>query len=693
MVGLFSLGWMGGISASDQDPAPRPTFLVEPYLQLPTPTGMTVMWETSHRLPGQVEYGLTPELGQVARAPTESNLHEVRLTGLKAGTPYYYRVRSGGLFSGVFRFKTAPPPGTKRWRMALYGDSRSFPATHRKVAAQIAAADVDLIVHTGDIVTDGRDHESWRTQFFEPLGSVARSVPWVSTIGNHERDSANYFSYVALPGNERYFGLDFANAHIVCLDSNGWIEKGRDSEQGRWLADDLARPRGTTWTFVAFHHPLFSAHATRPINSLRWDWAPVFLDPANRVDAVLTGHDHFYARNWRMGRVADKPTPGIQFITSAGGGAPLYKTTDRDYLARHRSVHHFTLLEFDGDRIVGTPIDVTGKAFDRFVLTREPTPPEEFCAYEVEELRRFLRMALASAAPVRVNDVEPSAIDTVLSVPTRFAVPVTGRLVWHEAPGWKLRQTTVDFQLAPGQALKIPLQAEVTAGPFDRNPSLTITFDPGKFRNRTIDLYPFQLTGPERISANLVEKGPVVDGKLDDPAWQGIEGTALLGLPFPGGRADRVRFALDRDWLYLGAGLDDPTGRVQITPPGDDAEGSRVVLAQEHVGLILSDGKTSHVFALAPDHVRYYDGPEEGVVWKAAAARGKGTWSVEMAIPRSLFADWSRVRVNVTHRRQVEREFRDFHLCPTYTFGTDPDRITDTRPTVASERHPRLILK
>src|SRR6266852_3732833 len=110
---------------------------------------------------------------------------------------------------------------------------------------------------------------------------TTRAGGWSSSSrwGNHERDSENYFSYMALPGNERYFGFDFANAHVICLDSNGWIEKGRDSMQYEWLTAHLREKRPATWTFVAFHHPLFSAMAVRPLNPLRWDWAPVFLDP------------------------------------------------------------------------------------------------------------------------------------------------------------------------------------------------------------------------------------------------------------------------------------------------------------------------------------------------------------------------------------------------------------------------------
>src|SRR5205823_11188750 len=192
-----------------------PRFLVLPYLQLPTTTAMTVMWETNHKLPSRVEFGPTSELGNAFGDSNLVVLHEVRLTGLEPGASYYYRVRSGELVSEIYKFKTAPPPGTKRWRMAVYGDSRSNPATHKKVVEQIAKAGADLIVHTGDIVLNGKNHNTWRTEFFEPLNPLGHSIPWVSTIGNHEQDSENYFSYMALPGNERFFGFDFANGHII----------------------------------------------------------------------------------------------------------------------------------------------------------------------------------------------------------------------------------------------------------------------------------------------------------------------------------------------------------------------------------------------------------------------------------------------------------------------------------------------
>jgi hypothetical protein len=657
---------------------------------------MRVMWETNQKLPGRVEYGPTTALGLATEVEGQTELHEVTLRGLEPGTKYYYRVRSGELASELFSFRTAPPPETERWRMALYGDSRSNPTMHRKVAEQVAKANVDLILHTGDIVLDGRRHETWREQFFEPLGTLARSVPWVSTIGNHERDSANYFSYMALPGNERYFGFDFGNAHIVCLDSNAWIEKGRDSAQYQWILDHLRQKRPATWTFVAFHHPLFSAHATRPINNLRWDWAPLFLDPDLRVDGVFTGHDHFYARNYRMGRLGDLPHPGVLFLTSAGGGASLYRTKQRDYVARERSVHHFTLFEFDGDQVTLSAIDITGTVLDRYQLTKNPTPPEEFCAYEIEELREYLRRALVATPAVATSEHQMSRIDTRLSVPTRFRVPVAGQFIWESVSGWKLARPRSDFRLQPGQALEISLQAEVAPGALAKTPGLTIAFEPGRFRNRTVDVHPFKLKGPDQVAVVQAKDRLTVDGKLQEDAWQSVDGNALLGLPPGGGRADRVKFLLDRDWLYVGAKLDDSPGQVKVKPSQSAQEPSRLVLAEEHIRLLVSDGQETWSFALSPGQVRYTtrNGKEDPATTRqGAAGREDGAWCVELAVPRRLFLDMEKLRVNLLHRRRGDAGYLDYELCPTYMLGSSPDVIPDWKPGEAVDRWATLALR
>jgi hypothetical protein len=680
LIGLVCLApfSVGGGQKSDP-PKKASKFLVLPYLQLPTPDAITIMWETDEPSPGRVEYGSTRELGSVVDAPKSAKLHEVRLQGLKTGTKYFYRVSSDGLQSDIFHFRTAPEPGTKRWRMAVYGDSRSNPEMHRKVAQQVEKANVDLIVHTGDIVLDGREYDSWRQQFFEPLRGVSDHTPWVSTIGNHERDSANYFSYMALPGNERFFGFDYANAHIICLDSNTWIERGRDSKQYEWLVNDLKQKRPATWTFVAFHHPLLSAHANRPINSLRWDWAPVFLDPANRVDGVLTGHDHFYARNYRMGYSAEKPQAGVLFLTSAGGGASLYPTKQRDYVAKEKSVHHFTLFDFDGDRVTLTPIDIDGNVFDRYELTKKTTPPEEYCVYEVEELREFLRKALTVAPAIPLSDGPSTRIDTAVEVPTRFHVPVSGKLIWEETEGWKVKQPETPFHLKPNQPLTIPLRAVVTANGITRSPRLEILFEEGKFANRSITVYPFKLAGPGSITVAEGEDAAKTEW-MNSPKHSLLPTAPYLTNTETG--ATSVRFAADGKNLVMRAELKREEGKAGPTKPGSD-----LILFQDHVRLVVWDGKQLRNFAVTPEGIRYSDCDKKEdttTAWDAHIAREKGSLVVTVSVPRDLFSQPDQVRLNVVDQRQIkgakkkaQRRTMSWELCPAYRLGIDPDVIPD----------------
>jgi hypothetical protein len=663
----------------------KPSFLVLPYLQMPTPTAMTVMWETNRKLPGAVEFGLTRELGRAVDSGTPTVLHEVRLTELEPGTRYHYRVRSGPLISDIYSFKTAPPLGTRRWRMALYGDSRSNPIVHHQIAERIREANVDLILHTGDIVLNGTIHDSWRREFFEPLGDLARSVPWVSTIGNHERDSANYFSYMALPGNERYFGFDFANARIVCLDSNGWIERGRDSKEFQWMSAHLREPRQAKWTFVAFHHPLFSAHATRPINSLRWDWAPLLLDRESGVDAVLTGHDHFYARNYPMGRLGEGPPHGVLFLTSAGGGASLYRCKRRDYVSYEKSVHHFTLFDVDGDKITISAIDRAGRVFDRHELRKQPSASEEFCAYEIEELKHFLRLAVQNAPEAPIDSAASTPVDLTLRVPTRFRVPVSGQLNWSEEKGWDIHEKTGRFKLDPGQPLKIHLKGTVDAGVTGASPRLTLAFEPGKFRNRTIDLYPIKLAGPERIQITSPVRTPRIDGKLEPEVWNRAARHPLFAVPPHASEPASVQFLADKECLYLAAKLhaaDETQGVGGLAGP----------LLAEQLRLDIREAEHIHSFAVSANNSRSSSLDRREVAdaqWQSASSRQGNTWVVEMAIPRKLCGDTSKLEINVVHHQRDGGVSVDRTLCPAYEMGPDPDQLPDWKTVGARERFAR----
>jgi hypothetical protein len=274
---------------------------------------------------------------------------------------------------------------------------------------------------------------------------------------------------------------------------------------------------------------------------------------------------------------------------------------------------------------------------------------------------------------------------------------VTGRLIWEAVPGWKFKQAETSFRLEPHQALEIPLEAAVKAGPFPRSPRLTIAFDPGRFHNRTIEVFPLKFAGPENVQVGEVQGPLVLDGKLEEPSWKAQFGPhpyPLLGLPPLGGRGDRVQFLADKEWLYVGAWLDDPTGKVRVKPADTLIEPSILALISEHFRISLWDGKASRLFAVTPGNVRYFGGPknEKAPAWRAAASQQHQAWSVELAIPRNLFVDLNAVRVNIVHRRLDGKVSTDYELCPTYGMGPDPDLVPDWKPRESGDRFAHLVL-
>ncbi len=640
----------------------NPLFHVEPYLQYPTPTAISILWETTEPLPGEVEFGETEALGQkVIESDKPRTFHEVRLTGLKPGTLYHYRVRSGEAVSPIYTFRTAPPEGTRRWRLAVYGDSRSNPAVHRAVVEQIARKQVDLIVHTGDMVLNGKNHALWAREFFGPLAPLACRVPIIAVPGNHEGDSPYYFQYFALPGNERYYHFRYANARFICLDSNIYMvpqskttpstkAKASDSqlnaselepdsssakqapwanEQLAWFKKQLQELDDQTWNFVVFHQPLFSAHATRPISPLRWQWTSLLLDPKHPVDAVFNGHDHFYARTWPIASYSELSSRGVVFVTTAGGGAPLYRIRPRSYIAAAVPLHHFTLLEFHDEEVTVTAYSTSGQILDRFVLRKRSEPKQYFC-WEVELFRENLRQAL-SQMPVLTVSEERSSLRGHLEVANPFRRRLRVLCRWTIPPGWRLPAAETTLTLEPGQPLRIPLEAEVHEESVHLLPRLLLEFlppseeagsqtDPAKeslpsageapsatlpFRNHTVGLYPFKLAGPDSYPLTRVERVDV-DGKADEPVWKQSLTVRLPRVGF--GSLTSASSALSQWAPGLGIGLG--TRSRPETPPAEPTAGSGkdfpalpVVEAPPEVRLVASEHQL-FVLVRVPDKQR-----------------------------------------------------------------------------------------
>lgn len=374
-------------SAQDGTASAAPaSFIKQPYLQDVTDTSAQVRWEAAAAEPGRVEFGPSPDrLDRTAEAvlapvevlvPDENDspirqtvtLQQARLSGLTPGTVWAYRVRQGQAVSETFQFITADPKST-RFRFVVYGDTRTYPEDHRKVAAAIRRARPAFAVHTGDLVALGDQWPLWDTEFFGPLHPLTAEVPMWVARGNHEQSGRFLPFLFHLPGPEKefYYRFDYGRARFIVLDYAASRPK-----MFAWMEYQLNAPPQPTWKFIFVHYPPFSVVSRRSYGP-GWERERLaWLCQRYGVDLVFAGHDHDYMRTEPILAYRASPGEPTTFIVTAGGGAPLYTPSRASYQAVAKAVHHFCAVDIDDRKLTMSAIDANNdQVFDRLVLEKD----------------------------------------------------------------------------------------------------------------------------------------------------------------------------------------------------------------------------------------------------------------------------------------------------------------------------------
>ncbi|HOE12662.1 MAG TPA: metallophosphoesterase [bacterium] len=627
-----------------------------PYLQNIKSDGVTIMWETLSPSVGKVVYG-EDELSMAAAETQPRIIHEVTLTDLKPGSAYRYRCSWEDQLSPSAQFQTAPAEGTRQCRIVLYGDSRTNRDVHKRIATLIARESPDLVLHAGDLVTSGMVREQWKREFFDPISPFAASTTWFTVPGNHEQESENYYNYVSLPGNEMWWSTDYANVHIIGLDS--CLPGGEDSEQYKWLVQDIQKNR-QEWTIVLFHHPLFNVHPTRPMPDFKWTWQSLFQEYG--VDLAVSGHDHHYHRTYPIGAVLREPQRGVMHITTGGGGAPLYPVVGRPYSAFQRSCHHFVVLDVGGDRIVGRVIDIEGKGIDSFILDKQSlVSPEEYVSYESLVLDRDLRQAADEIFPVLVGR-RGRETEVHLQTKTQFQVPIVVVGRWLGGNLWKINPAEFRLPLEPGQDLDLRCTAQAERENVYPLPTLDLVVNVAPtvknvgFRNRSLWVHPLKVALEEELKPKRIRHAPVIDARLDEKDWSKApmvdrflvdEGTAFQE------KKSQVLFMTNEEKLFIGAHVEQDPARLQdLEETSPDYERMDRV---ENIAVYIWNGLRFYQFFVAATG-DILDMRGSDLTWNSDAIAmtsiNETGWTVEVAIPLAGMiqeapprTDW---RINVT---------------------------------------------
>ncbi len=267
-----------------------------------------VSFRTDHRCLGRVRHGpsggpLSP--GAADETPVE--LHHLALTGLAPDTAYDYVAECSTApgapveSSPRYSFRTAAP-GASSFSFLLLSDAQ-VPERWRAAAAALQAPPFDqarFLVLAGDL-TGADDPASW-WGFFDAGRQLFASRPLVPAMGNHDILGGAAAHYLELfpsgssSGNDACYGLRYGSAAFLLLDSVSaslpadWLAGGAQRDWVERVLPEL----GGLWRFAVWHVPPYNAGArhhdeelaVRPMTAL-------FND---RVDWVLSGHEHLYQR-------------------------------------------------------------------------------------------------------------------------------------------------------------------------------------------------------------------------------------------------------------------------------------------------------------------------------------------------------------------------------------------------------------
>ena len=388
-------------AAVDRAPKKIPDRIVITWSEDPTTTA-SVTWRT--------DTSITQAEGQIAEANASANFttwarnetartekwkrnrlaahfHSVTFKDLKPNTLYAYRVGSGDVWSSWYQFRTASAE-PDAFTFIYLGDAQNnllslWARTIR--TAVLDAPHADFIIYAGDLVNNANKDSDWH-EWFESGDWIHAKIPSIPSPGNHEysnyqdvskrRLSVLWRPQFTLPENgpggfaETTYHIDYQGARIISLNSNE-----RHKEQVPWL-EQVLKNNPNKWTFVTFHHPIFSAGG-RANKDQREAWKPIFDKYA--VDMVLQGHNHTYARgnNIGSGATVRDSTKGTVYVVSVSGPKQYRLKKDPWVTRGGENTQLYQIITVSGDTLHYRAMTAVGELYDAFDLVKQMGKPNK----------------------------------------------------------------------------------------------------------------------------------------------------------------------------------------------------------------------------------------------------------------------------------------------------------------------------
>lgn len=354
--------------------ADMPVLRGNPYLQNPTPNGMTVMYQTHGPARSWVEYGtdtvntLTARQLAGGQEVCHDIEHKVRLSGLTPGQRYWYRVGAREITSnksysksfgdtelGSWHSFTVPVDTAAPFTVLVFNDLHDSRQTIEGMSQLARTIPHDMVVFNGDCISEpsSRDHA---IEMIHRLNEAygAADTPILYIRGNHEirnAYSSGMLSLLDMPGGNTYGAFTLWGTRWLVLDcgedkpDDTWVYYGLNDfsafrqQQAEWLQRELrsADYRDAAHRVLISHIPVWgNTDNYRPCTEL---WSPVLTQAAPDLACGAHTHEH---RHHAPGTVDANPCP----VLIGGGYQPDQAT--------------LTVLRSDGTNLTATVLSIDG---------------------------------------------------------------------------------------------------------------------------------------------------------------------------------------------------------------------------------------------------------------------------------------------------------------------------------------------
>lgn len=299
-----------------------------PYLQNPTPEGITVMFQAAGPARSVVEYGLDTLSTASARELIGGQEvchdieHKIRLEGLQGGRKYYYRIKAqeildnqaysktfGEQYTSPWYSFTLPAENTSDFTALIFNDLHQSKTAMDAMERLAAQTPHDFIIFNGDCLPEPSD----RAEAVAAIGNLVErfngsETPIFFIRGNHEIRNAWSSGMPALfdnPGGKTYGAFSWGDTRFVLLDcgedkpDSTWVYYGlndftglRHDQIGFLEEEGASKPFRKAARRVLVHHiPVWgNTDEYRPCTQL---WSPVLKKMPFDID--FGAHTHSMA--------------------------------------------------------------------------------------------------------------------------------------------------------------------------------------------------------------------------------------------------------------------------------------------------------------------------------------------------------------------------------------------------------------